>query len=394
MNFSHGNKSGWSNSDLDSFRYTPSKNDQLAVLTRLIFVTIGFVFISFLLSDLLQDKIPISSGTLSKESQLFALGKPNRSIATLEEGSKLLLLATEGNQAFVITEQPFSQQLTGIVSLDATQSIVPFDSAHRFGLFFRYDPIFAYLMPLLILGGYIYFIEFRQTDAIYNLKAQWNALISKKLTLEQDLEKRGVQIDVLKQRHHRELLNTTENLKSEIQKANNGVRLLEIELKKNEEQVNKYEKESEKNVRMILELKQRIDEEIASKESTEKKLSELQNERESYRTEVVRVTHMLNHKKMEVAQLKKEIGQLRINQKELQEKNGGIEGSEKEYGKVLRLQGKVSMKAIRSNFRTLTRMIHPDKFENEDERTKELSNVMFAEVKTAFDYFKKKYGNQ
>lgn len=377
---------------MGNFQYNPSKNDQIIVYTRLLFVMLGFVLIAFLLSDILHDKTPISEGLLKKDSSLYALGKPNRTIAAVTEDTKILVLAVEGNQAFVITEQPFSQKLEGIVSLASTTSLVPYNSAYRFTLFFKYDPIFAYLLPLLMLGGYLYFIEFRQSDAILNLKAQWKTLLHQIIDLEQDLEKRKMQIDVLKQRHHRELLNTTENLKSEIQKANNGIKLLEIELHKNEDQVSKYELEAEKNMRMILELKQRIDQEIESKEHTEKKLNELQNEKESFRTEVVRVTHMLNHKKMEVAQLKKEIGHLKINQKQLREKNTGLENSEREYGKVLRLQGKVSMTEIRSNFRTLTRMLHPDKFENEDVRTREFSNLMFAEVKNAFDYFKDKYG--
>jgi DnaJ-class molecular chaperone len=58
---------------------------------------------------------------------------------------------------------------------------------------------------------------------------------------------------------------------------------------------------------------------------------------------------------------------------------------------VLHLQGKVDMRDIKSNFRTLTRMLHPDRFENEDARTREISTRMFSEVKTAFEYFKSKY---
>ena len=97
---------------------------------------------------------------------------------------------------------------------------------------------------------------------------------------------------------------------------------------------------------------------------------------------------------MEVAQLRKEIDALQYSQKELKAKASSSELNERDFGKILRLQGKVDLRDIKSNFRVLTRMLHPDRFENEDDKTKEFSGYMFADVKNAFEFFKNKYGSR
>lgn len=371
-----------------------SPSDHAAVVVRLILVLAGILLISFILSDTLQDKIPLGTVKLTQDSEFYALGNPNRSIGNLKEGAVVLVLAAEGSQAFILAEQAFSQQFSGILDLDNTTHQQSFSVAKRFALFFQYDAVLAYLLPLLLMSSYIYLVELRQNDALEKLKKMWANLMHKNVELAQDLEKKSIQMDILKQRHHRELLNTTETLKSEVQKANAGIKLLEMELKKNESLALKYQQESEKNTEMVMQLKKRVDDEIASKETTIKRMSVVESEKESYRSEVVRITHMLNHKKMEVAQLRKEIDTLQVSQKELKAKNSSSELNERDFGKILRLQGKVDLKGIKANFRVLTRMLHPDRFENEDEKTKEFSGQMFADVKNAFEYFKNKYGQR
>lgn len=386
-------KTDWDQPNFPELTQLQSLSDRVAFIFRIALVLAGVLFISFILSDTFQDKIPLASVKLTQNADIFALGNPNRSIGNLKEGAVVLVLAAEESQALVMAEQAFSQQFSGILDLAKTTHQQSFSLPKRFSLFFQYDAIFAYLLPLLLMSSYVYFIELRQNDSLEVLKKMWGNLMLKNVGLSQDLEKKTIQMDILKQRHHRELLNTTETLKSEIQRANAGIKLLELELKKNESLANRYQKEAEKNTEMVMELKQRIDDEIASKETTIKRMSVIESERESYRTEVVRITHMLNHKKMEVAQLHKEITQLQISQKELKAKTSSSELNERDFGKILRLQGKVDFKGIKTNFRVLTRMLHPDRFENEDEKTKELSGQMFTDVKNAFDFFKNKYGN-
>jgi|GEM_PF-2501778 len=371
-----------------------SASDHLALGSRLALVLAGILLISFILSDILQDKIPLGTVKLTQDAELFALGNPNRSIGNLKKDVAVLVLAAEGAQAFVLAEQAFSQQFSGILNLANTTHQQSFSVAKRFALFFQYDAVFAYLLPLLLMCSYVYLVELRQNEAMEKLKKMWANLMLKNVGLAQDLEKRAIQMDILKQRHHRELLNTTETFKSEVQKANAGIRLLEMELKKNEKLALRYQEEAEKNTKMVMQLKNRIDDEIASKETTIKRVSEVESERESYRTEVVRITHMLNHRKMEVAQLRKEIDALQYSQKELKAKASSSELNERDFGKILRLQGKVDLRDIKSNFRVLTRMLHPDRFENEDDKTKEFSGYMFADVKNAFEFFKNKYGSR
>lgn len=387
-------KSDWEYPSFPETSQLQSINDVAAFVSRLVLVLAGIIFISFILSDHLQDKVPIGSAKLTNNADLFALGNPNRAIGNLKEGSVVLVLAAEESQAFILAEQAFSQQVSGILDLANTTHVQTFSISKRFALFFQYDAVFAYLLPLLLMGSYVYLIELRRNDAIETLKKMWANLMHKNVELAQDLEKKAIQMDILKQRHHRELVNTTETLKSEIQKANAGIKLLEIELKKNESLALRYQQEAEKNTEMVMSLKTRIDDEIASKETTIKRMSVIEGEKESYRSEVVRITHMLNHKKMEVAQLRKEIDTLQLSQKELKAKTSSTELNERDFGKILRLQGKVDMKGIKSNFRVLTRMLHPDRFENEDDKTKEFSGQMFADVKNAFEYFKTKYGNR
>jgi len=370
-----------------------SVSDRIALGSRIALVLAGILLISFILSDILQDKIPLGSVKLTQDAELFALGNPNRSIGNLKKDVLVLVLAAEGAQAFVLAEQAFSQQFSGILDLANTTHQQSFSVAKRFALFFQYDAIFAYLLPLLLMSSYVYLIELRQNDAIEKLKEIWANLMLKNVGLAQDLEKRAIQIDILKQRHHRELLNTSETLKSEAQKASVGIKLLEMELKKNENLALRYQEEAEKNTDMVMQLKNRIDKEIADKETTIKRVSTVESERESYRSEVVRITHMLNHKKMEVVQLRKEIDTLQYSQKELKARASSSELNERDFGRILRLQGKVDLKGIKTNFRVLTRMLHPDRFENEDDKTKEFSGQMFADIKNAFEFFKNKYGS-
>ncbi|MDV7399616.1 hypothetical protein RZS08_49840, partial [Arthrospira platensis SPKY1] len=114
---------------------------------------------------------------------------------------------------------------------------------------------------------------------------------------------------------------------------------LEDELRKTEAQVERYESESEKNARMMLQLQRQIDEEITKREHSLKRVEEVEAERESYRSEVIRVTHMLNHKKVEVESLKKELNTLRLTTQDLRVKAQLNELTERDHGRVLRLQG-------------------------------------------------------
>lgn len=349
------------------------------------------LFLSFILSDIVHDKVPYEERKTTEAVEVYALGNPSSRIASLPSGTKILLLAAEGNQAYVLAEQPFSQKVQGIVAMDNTTAIHSFSIADRLGLFFQYDPIFAYLSTLTLFLSFIYFSEWKESDLVRLAKHQLGLSKSENMQLQQLIEKKDVQLDVLKKRHERELNQTAQSLQHDINRANEGLHKLEQELRKTEQQIESYEREADNNARMIERLQHQVDEEIAKRESTLKRAEEMEAEKESYRTEVIRITHMLNHKKIELEHLKKEIRTLRSSQTNAKAKQADKQLGERDYGRVLHLQGKVDMRDIKSNFRTLTRMLHPDRFENEDARTREISTRMFSEVKTAFEYFKSKY---
>jgi chromosome segregation ATPase len=198
--------------------------------------------------------------------------------------------------------------------MDNTTAIHSFSIADMLGLFFQYDPIFAYLSTLTLFLSFIYFSEWKESDLVRLAKHQLGLSKSENMQLQQLIEKKDVQLDVLKKRHERELNQTAQSLQHDINRANEGLHKLEQELRKTEQQIESYEREADNNARMIERLQHQVDEEIAKRESTLKRAEEMEAEKESYRTEVIRITHMLNHKKIELEHLKKEIRTLRSSQ--------------------------------------------------------------------------------
>jgi len=61
------------------------------------------------------------------------------------------------------------------------------------------------------------------------------------------------------------------------------------------------------------------------------------------------------------------------------------------YGKILRLQGKVTKEYIRSQYRKLALIFHPDKCIQLDEVLQTTATIMFLKVKEAYEYFQKEY---
>ena len=61
------------------------------------------------------------------------------------------------------------------------------------------------------------------------------------------------------------------------------------------------------------------------------------------------------------------------------------------YGKILRLNGKVTREDIKSQYRKLALTFHPDKCGSLDEVLQETARIMFLQVQRAYDYFKKEY---
>lgn len=60
-------------------------------------------------------------------------------------------------------------------------------------------------------------------------------------------------------------------------------------------------------------------------------------------------------------------------------------------GKLLRLTGKIDKETIRSQYRKLVLVFHPDKCGQMDEVFQEVARTMFEEIKKAYDYLKEIY---
>lgn len=373
--------------------YQSSTLDNTLSLFRLITAFLCFLFLSFLLSDLLRNKVPYELRTTTSVVEVYELDNPQKKISTLTANTQVEVIAREGKQAYITSEKAFSRQLYGVIDISQSNLEERYHTFTRLYLFFGKDPLFAYLFTFMLFGGWLILVELRKTDVFKTVYSDLMDKISESRTLQKELKNREVQMEVLKQRHHRELINTSEALKKDIVKANLGLKKVQDELHLNEQQLKRYEAKAEETQFKIEQLQQQIKDEISKKELQHRKVEELEAEKEGYRSEVVRVSHMLNHKKLEVQHLRKEIERLKSNSGQISRKES-FQLDEKHYGRTLHLHGKVAMKDIKTNFRILSRMLHPDRFETEDERTKEISTQMFSEIKTAFEYFKDKYGQK
>ena len=66
--------------------------------------------------------------------------------------------------------------------------------------------------------------------------------------------------------------------------------------------------------------------------------------------------------------------------------------TEKYFGELLGLRGKISMSDIHKAYRTKMKEYHPDKISNMAEELQELALKRTKEINEAYEYFKKKYG--
>lgn len=62
------------------------------------------------------------------------------------------------------------------------------------------------------------------------------------------------------------------------------------------------------------------------------------------------------------------------------------------YGKILRLEGKVTRDEVKRRYRELIKAYHPDLFQNLDSEFVELATTRTQQINEAFQYFSKKYG--
>ncbi len=60
-------------------------------------------------------------------------------------------------------------------------------------------------------------------------------------------------------------------------------------------------------------------------------------------------------------------------------------------GRLLRLSGKVTRETIKTNYRKLAIIFHPDKCVQLDEVFQEVAGTMFKEIQNAYEYFKAEY---
>ena len=64
---------------------------------------------------------------------------------------------------------------------------------------------------------------------------------------------------------------------------------------------------------------------------------------------------------------------------------------EKEYGKILGLEGRIKMRDIQKAYHDKMKKYHPDKVETMGEELKELAKKKTKKINEAYEYFKKKY---
>jgi len=66
--------------------------------------------------------------------------------------------------------------------------------------------------------------------------------------------------------------------------------------------------------------------------------------------------------------------------------------TEKYYGELLGLKGKITMSDIHKAYKSKMKDYHPDKVETMADEFKELASEITKEINEAYEYFKKKYG--
>ena len=107
-----------SNSIGSGFRsYHSSTRDTSLAALRIIAAFFCFLFLSFLLSDLLRNRIPYELRSTTASVDVFELDNPQKKLATLAPNTKVEVIAREQKQAYITSEKAFSRQLYGVIDL-------------------------------------------------------------------------------------------------------------------------------------------------------------------------------------------------------------------------------------------------------------------------------------
>ncbi len=78
--------------------------------------------------------------------------------------------------------------------------------------------------------------------------------------------------------------------------------------------------------------------------------------------------------------------------KDYQSTNEFIRSSDAvKYGMILELEGKVTIKDIKKNYRNLSKKYHPDRVNNLGREFSEIADKKMKDINEAYDWFKKKY---